>query len=162
MLRILFYVLLLSVFINVDAQNVPTFATRHIPEMEYMVELNKWEKCKSTFLKSEDLAKIRKNWEKIVPLIKKNHISADAVKKMSRWAKKQMKKYKKISDISKLKFFPIRKYKKNNEVLLKAIVDVLPTHSPLVTRWFIIYILADIKTAAIKGVIFTIRGELLE
>ena len=134
-----------------------------IPEMDYIPEIDSWkfiDTTKNTY--AEDIKKAQLDWKE-----KKNwlqgKISATLVRSLSRWAKKEMKKYKKVPALPvDITLKPVRRDEQNTKVVFESTLDTLPTHSSLVTRWLKVIILYDRLTDTIIKVTFTIRGEILE
>ncbi len=146
-----------------DRQSDYLVGVSYIPEMNYIPEIDSWLFCDTTKGKyDDDIKKAKEDWKEKQIWIN-NQLDVKIVKSLSRWAKKEMKKYKKVPALPKdIKLKPIRVSTKSTKVVFESTLDTLPTHSSLVTRWLKIIILYDQITESIIKVTFTIRGEILE
>jgi hypothetical protein len=134
-----------------------------VPEMDYIPEIDSWQHIDTTKGKyDEDIKKAQADWKEKKSWLQKQ-ITVSLVKSLSRWAKKEMKKYKKVPALpTDIKLKPIRQNDNDTKVVFESTLDTLPTHSSLVTRWLKVIILYDRLTDKIVTVTFTIRGEILE
>lgn len=134
-----------------------------IPEMDYIPELDSWLFSDTTKEKyTKDIQKAKADWKEKKTWLQ-GQINVATVKSLSRWAKIEMKKYKKVPTLpTDIKLKPIRQNEQDTKVVFESTLDTLPTHSSLVTRWLKVIVLYDRLTDKIIKVTFTIRGEILE
>ena len=131
-----------------------------VPEMQAFPDL----KAGSPVLKDaarDHVAAARAAWQKAAPALQKR-ITPDVARSLSRWAKKQMEKYKKVPPLKDAAWTPVRSQDRGRRLLLEATLDTLPSHSPIVTRWLRAYLLYDVARKAVVRVTVTIRGQILE
>jgi hypothetical protein len=146
-----------------DRQSDYLVGLSFIPEMDFIPEIDSWSYCDTAKNKyTKDIKKAKADWKEKHDWIK-GHINIKLVKSLSRWAKKEMKKYNKVPALPKdIKLKPIRYSEVGNKIVFESTLDTLPTHSSIVTRWLKIIILYDRITESITKVTITIRGEILE
>ena len=131
-----------------------------IPEMEYIPELDDWSSYddkKDILNISEILALIKMKY----PFLKKE-LTPDLIKSISRYAKKEMNTYQTIPPLDTIKFLPKKVSSDGFKIVFEGIVDTLPSHSPIVTRWLKVFIVYNRATHSVIKAIITVRGELLE
>ena len=109
----------------------------------------------------DHVAAARAAWQKAAPALQKR-ITPEVARSLSRWAKKQMEKYKKVPPLKDVPWTPVRSHERDRKLVLEATLDTLPSHSPIVTRWLKAYLLYDVARKAVVRVTITIRGEMLE
>ena len=131
-----------------------------VREMEYMPELNGWQACvKENYTK--EVKKAMVDWEKKRSWVEAK-ITPELARELSRWAIKEMKNYKKVSPLSKVKFMPVRFNTDHKMIVLEGTIDTLPAHSPIITRWLKIFLVYDTINDEIIRATITIKGEILE
>jgi hypothetical protein len=131
-----------------------------VAEMKPIAELDSWKPCpEGAFAKPAEEA--RAALKKKLPEVEKR-VTAEAVRDLSGWAKKEMTKYEKVPSFDKVTWAPVRADDKQERLLLEGTVDTLPTHSPLVKRWLKTYVVYDVKNKEVSKVVVTIRGQVEE
>lgn len=110
---------------------------------------------------AEDVAKALTDWAGKRRSVQRL-ITAQRVRELSRWALKQMAAYRRVPPLQAVAFKPIAHHAEARRLVLEGVVDTLPSHSPLVTRWLKVYLLYDCEKQVVVKVAVTIRGELLE
>lgn len=143
-----------------DVQEQYPLSICFVREMEYMPELNGWESCSKEDYK-EEVKKALVDWEKKCTWVE-TRITPELARELSRWAIKEMKNYKKVSPLSKVKFIPVRFNPDHRMIVLEGTIDTLPAHSPIVTRWLKIFLVYDTVNKEIIRATITIKGEILE
>lgn len=84
-----------------------------------------------------------------------NPLTAQKVRDLSRWAKKEMADY----HLPPIKNQTFRATHINNtKILIESVLDTLPSHHPLVTRHLKLYLIYNRKHNTISEAIITIRG----
>ncbi|MBN1983661.1 MAG: hypothetical protein JW795_19150 [Chitinivibrionales bacterium] len=132
-----------------------------IREMEFIPYLDTWQPC-STSRELERFAdRVLQDWKTKRQFVR-GMLSPTVARSLSLWGRVAMKKYKKVGSIDTLTFKPIRCNPEKNKVLFEATIDTLPSHSPIVVRWFRLYLLYDSVTESVNEAIITIRGYLFE
>ena len=131
-----------------------------VPEMQYIPEVNGWTACKADAF-PEQAAKAAESWKKAMPWVNAQ-VTPELARKLSRWAKEQMKQYTKVSPLDKVTFKPVRHDERQRKLVLEGTVDTLPSHAAIVTRWLKLYLLCDLHAGDVLRVTVTIRGEMLE
>jgi len=142
------------------APEPPSVPIAWVPEMEQIKGFDGGAPCKPEDF-AEEVKKAREDWAAKRPGVERL-ITAQVVRDLSRWAKKQMEQYKRVPSLDKVPFKPVACHKDARRLVLEGEVDTLPTHSQLVTRWLKVYLLYDQEKQSIAGVAVTIRGQLLE
>ncbi|MFG0329337.1 MAG: hypothetical protein ACF8PN_05495 [Phycisphaerales bacterium] len=89
-------------------------------------------------------------------------VDADEVRRLSQWATDRMDRYRPPPTFDGVLLQPISRDPAGDRITLASIVDALPSHSPLVKRRLVVFLLARESTKAIEEAIVTIRGEVLE
>ncbi len=147
-------------FFKAKAPGPPAVPVAMVAEMEPIAGIDGGTACKPDEF-ADDAAKALADWAakraSVEPLI-----TAQKVRELSRWAKKQMAAYRRVPPLDKAAFRPAFYHKDARRLVLEGVLDTLPTHSHLVTRWLKVYLLYDQSTQAIVKVAVTIRGELQE
>jgi hypothetical protein len=126
-------------------------------EMAYIPEVDGWNKCPPGGF-AVDSNKAAAAWDSLYSWVEKC-CDNEAVKGLSRWAKKQTASYKRTRSFKGLIFSPVRERSDQKKLVLRAVADILPTHSPVVGRCLILYLLYDRDIGSILSVTITIRGE---
>lgn len=142
------------------AATEPRVEVRLVPEMERIPEVDAWPRARPDAFR-EHTALVREAWKKTAPQVEKQ-LTAKVVRGLSRWAKRQMEKYDKVPPLRDAAWQPIRWNEKEGKLVLEAVLDTLPSHSPLVTRWLKGYLVYDTRRRALLRLILTIRGQALE
>lgn len=129
-----------------------------VREMNYVPEIDEWpyytqDRC------STEIAAMTNEWNKKKSWIAKQ-LHPALVQGLSQWAQKEMLNYTSVSSLDSVLLLPIRC--KSPYIVSEALVDTLPSHSPIVTRWLKVYIIYNSDLQQLLRVIITIRGELLE
>jgi len=131
-----------------------------VHEMGYIPELASWKREKVD--NADDHVKsVTEQWRKGAPSLEKV-ITAPLARRLSRWSRKQMAAYKKVSPLTSVKFKCVRANAQQRKIVFEGTIDTLPTHSPIVTRWLRVYVLYDTASKAIVRTTVTIRGQILE
>jgi hypothetical protein len=86
-------------------------------------------------------------------------VTPQKVRELSRWAKKQMENYRQVKG-SPVAFRAA--FATPGQLVAWTILEVLPSHSPVVTRWLKLYVTYDAAADRITRVSVTIRGEAQE
>jgi len=131
-----------------------------VPEMGYIPEVNDWASCKPEAF-PEETARALADWKTKLPWVKER-VTPALARRLSGWAKEEMKQYQAVPPLEKVAFKPVRQDKHDRKLVLEGTVDTLPTHSPIVTRWLKLFLLCDRRSGTVLRVTVTIRGELLE
>lgn len=135
---------------------------RSVPEMVNIKEVDGWEYNPNPLTPEEkkafqtDFLARRNDFN--------SFITPELVRNLSRWANKQMEEYKEVSLPKEILWVPNCSHGNGDEkrILMEATLEVLPTHSPLVTRWLKGYALFNPHANKIEWIIITIRGERME
>jgi hypothetical protein len=136
-----------------------------VPEMGYIAELNVWKFCRSD-AHPEHTKKFAELWPKkakeLQPIV-----TPDLARRLSRWAQKQMEDYDRSPVLDKVKLVPVavnmdERSGKLRHLVFRGVVDTLPTHQSLVTRWLEVYVVYSVPGESILRTTITIRGQLLE
>ncbi|MBT3602237.1 MAG: hypothetical protein HOE48_00810 [Candidatus Latescibacteria bacterium] len=85
-----------------------------------------------------------------------NQITAEKVRNLSNWAKKEMADYE--LPAFKNQTFRATHIQNNENLLIESVLDTLPSHHPLVTRQLKLYLIYNRKHNTIIDAIVTIRG----
>ena len=85
-----------------------------------------------------------------------NQITAEKVRNLSNWAKKEMADYE--FPAFKNQTFRATHIQNNENLLIESVLDTLPSHHPLVTRQLKLYLIYNRKHNTIIDAIVTIRG----
>ena len=129
-----------------------------VPEMMSLPEEKCWSSCDPNAF-PEEVAAAAADWRKKSAWVQ-GHLTPELARGLSRWAHEQMASYQQVPDVAGAKWKPVAADK--THLLLEAIVDTLPVHSPLVTRWLVLFVSYDRSTKSIDRVTITIRGQVLE
>jgi hypothetical protein len=132
-----------------------------LPEMERNPDIDGGRRCRPDQFPKEKAAALA-DWQKKKRDWVAKQVTPEVVRKLSRWARKEMEQYKAVPPLTKVDFKPVRHREADRRLLLEGTLDTLPTHSPLVTRWLKVFLLYDKTTKSIIRVTVTIRGQLLE
>jgi hypothetical protein len=140
--------------------------TVFIPEMERIAEIEAIERAPRW--SDADKAQIAKEtgqavaeWKQLVPDVAKE-LTPERVRTLSRWARPQMEGYKTVPPLDKTPVQPIGTDAQRKTLVLEGVIDTLPSHHQLVTRWLKVYVVYSLSNHAITKIIITIRGERLE
>ncbi|MBM4034114.1 MAG: hypothetical protein FJ291_20365 [Planctomycetes bacterium] len=147
-------------FLKARKPPAPAVPVVLVPEMEPIAGLDGGTPCKPEEF-AADVAKAQADWAAKRPGIEPL-VTAQKVRELSRWAKKEMQEYRRVPSLAKVAFRPAYLHKEAGHLVLEGTADTLPTHSPLVTRWLKVYLLYDQGKQAIVKVAVTIRGEVQE
>lgn len=155
LIHLLFVIFSLPVF----AHTYP-MALRYVPEMEFITEADTWDK-NIPKLDSSHISIVNKQWEQKYTFAEDN-ISRSQIRKLSQWAKKEMRKFRRVPSLANLTFTPYAYLSSPKKILFRSTVASLPSHSDVVKRYLYIFIIYDEHSKKITETIFTIRGDLLE
>lgn len=108
-----------------------------------------------------ELRWVAAEWKKRIPEVQRE-VTPQRVRSLSRWAKKQMEPYRAVPALERAQLGIVGVNPPKELLILEGTIDTLPTHSPLVTRWLKVFLLADMRQKTILRVFITIRGERLE
>ncbi len=89
-------------------------------------------------------------------------ITPSVVQSLSRWATAQMQSYRSVPPLSRAAFQCLGMNRNSHRLVYESVLDTLPTHQVLVTRWLKLFLIYDRERAQISQVIVTIRGQRLE
>lgn len=146
-----------------NRRDLPPVPIVFAPEMAGLSELDEWEHFgpapPADFAAHEKTIATR--WNELRPWLK-TRVTPAAVRRLSRWAVPQMEGYQRVPPLDKASFHPVRQEPGGKRLLYEAILDTLPTHHALVTRWLKVYLVFDPTSKAVQKVIVTIRGQVLE
>lgn len=133
-----------------------------LPEMEKIAAADGWAFSREDMKESQS-KRFLADFTAKYPTVRQS-LTPEAVRKLSRWAKKEMETYDAVTfpEAGKIFWQPIRRDAAGKKILLETTLDTLPTHSPLVTRWLKLFAIYDISTEEISVITVTIRGEVLE
>lgn len=138
----------------------PTILTLMVPEMEKVPGFDDAAPCKPDQFPA-DVEKALADWATKRHAVERVLTPAKA-RELSRWAKKQMETYTRVTPLADIRLKLIACDKDRRRLVLEGDVDKLPTHSALVTRWLKVYLLYDQTREAVVQAAVTIRGQLLE
>ncbi len=161
LLRFLFLCLLLPGAIQ-HARAAPESAPpaiRWVVEMERVPEL-KWPHADAKDY-AEDRQQMMKAWQEISAAVQQQLTAAEVIR-LCKWARLQMKSYTEVPSLERPDFQLLAASAGEKQLVFEATLQVLPTHSPLVTRWLKLLVVYDQRRRVISQVIMTIRGELQE
>jgi hypothetical protein len=136
-----------------------------VPEMGYIAELQVWKFCRSD-AHAEHAKKLGELWPKeakeLQPIV-----TPDLARRLSRWSQKQMEDYDRSPALEKVKLMPVavnmdERLGKPRHLVFRGVVDTLPTHHSLVTRWLEVYVVYSVPGESILRTTITIRGQRLE
>lgn len=134
-------------------------AIRWVPEMERVPELT-WPHADAKDY-AEDRQQMIKAWPKISAAVQEKLTAAEVIK-LSKWARLQMQGYAGVPSLERPDFQLQAASAGEKQLVFSATLQVLPTHSPLVTRWLKLLVVYDQHRRVISQVIITIRGEVQE
>jgi len=134
-------------------------AIRWVPEMEGVPELN-WPRADAQDF-AEDRRQMLKAWKEISAAVQQELTAAEVIR-LSKWAKPQMQGYGGPPSLEHPDFQPQTVSVAEKQLVFEATLQVLPTHSPIVTRWLKLLVIYDQRRGAISQVVITIRGEVQE
>ena len=138
----------------------PALALRDVPEMESIVEVDRWPLCApADYTNAAHLAAAE--WAERLPLLQA-HVTPALVRSLSRWARSEMTAYRELPPLARPRLEPVRLQPERHQLVLQATLGPLPTHSPLVTRTLQAFVLFDLDTRRIVWIALTIRGEAQE
>lgn len=139
-------------------ENAPP-AIRWVPEMERVPELD-WPRANARDY-AEERRQMLAAWQEISAGVQRKLTAAEVVQ-LSKWAKPQMQNYAAVPAIGQPDFQLQTASAGEKQLVFEATLQVLPTHSPLVTRWLKLFVIYDRSRRAILEAVFTIRGEAQE
>lgn len=136
------------------------------PEMTYPDGPNGWTPAREwTDAQKAQAAQAQKDaqaeWKKLAPQYARL-LPVEKVRELSRWAQKEMAQYQSVPPLEKTVLTPVALASDGRQLLLEGVIDVLPSHHRLVTRWLKVYLRYDLAGKRTAGVVFTIRGQLEE
>jgi len=136
-----------------------------VPEMGYIPEVNSWKHC-SPSAHSEHTREAQKLWPAKAAELKPV-VTPDLARRLSGWAKEQMKDYDRVPPLENVKLKPVAVSGDEDSgrlyhLVFCGTVDTLPSHSSVVTRWLQVYVLYSVPGKCIQRVTVTIRGQRLE
>ncbi len=133
---------------------------RLVPEMERIEEVDRCE-----YLAPDSYARateqVRREWPSQWPRLAEQ-ITRPVVQGLSRWAKSEMQSYPGVPARAQANPRVIGLDKGRMVLVYEVILDTLPTHNPLVTRWLKVFILYDLHRGRALQAVVTIRGQVLE
>ena len=136
------------------------------PEMSYAIEPNGWilprewtNDQKSQAVKAQKEAQAL--WQKLAPQYAQ-WVTPEKVRELSRWAQSQMAHYRAVPPLERSVLEPVGLSSDGRILALEGVIDTLPSHHRLVTRWLKVYVHYDLSAKKIVQVVFTIRGQLKE
>jgi len=132
-----------------------------LPEMERSPDVDGQPHCEDPKVAAAHLPHVRAAWTALAPEVQQR-LTPEAVRALSRWAKKQMEGYKKVPPVANAAWTLSAASDDRRTLVFEATLDTLPTHSPIVTRWLKGYLLFDAEAKHVTRVTLTIRGQLLE
>ena len=132
---------------------------RFVPEMERVAELE-WSRADAKDF-AEDRQRMLAAWKEISGAVQQKLTAAQVIN-LSKWAKPQMQSYADVPALDRPDFQLQTASAGEKKLLFEATLEVLPTHSPLVTRWLKVFVIYDQSRRAISQVVVTIRGEVQE
>lgn len=133
---------------------------RFVPEMESVPELDKWPQVEGS-AHEDDLRQMKVEWKKIMADVQRKLTVAQVIA-LSKWAKPQMQNYTVLPSLDQPDFELRAALAQEKKLLFEATLQVLPSHSPIVTRWLKLLVVYDQERRTIRQVIITIRGEAQE
>lgn len=139
----------------IPSGNAVPIEIKWIPEMDYRPETSNWQPIGAGHSANEIKA-AQQQWRSNVLWVQ-TQISNKTVYDLSRWSSDEMKGYTKQPVLSGVTLYPL--LKDNSKIILKGIIDTLPSHSRSVARWLVMFVVYDSNKSAITQVIFTIEGE---
>ncbi|MEK7269453.1 MAG: hypothetical protein AAB215_00775, partial [Planctomycetota bacterium] len=86
-------------------------------------------------------------------------ITPDLVRSLSRWARPQMAGYAKVLSLDSAVFAPVAESPDSKRLLFEAILDTLPSHTPIVKRWLKVFLVYDRDSSCVVRAVVTIRGQ---
>ena len=89
-------------------------------------------------------------------------LTAKKITQLSEYAIEEMAAFKKSSCLKKAVWYRIPEKTVDSRYVIMTKLDTLPSHSPIVTRWSVIYAIVDPQHQKIERFYITIRGEMLE
>jgi len=123
-----------------------------------------WTHCREDAY-PDDMGKALVDWERKRPWVEKQ-ITAELVRALSGWARREMESYRSVPPLSHVAFKPVASRDtgdNHRRILLEGTIDTLPSHSPgIVTRWLKIYLVYDSEIWTVRTAIITIEGQRLE
>ncbi len=141
---------------EVASPAAPAVTMRFLAEMERIPELE-WP-SDSTLARPQDLSRVTEDWAKCFRSLEEK-LTANAVIGLSRWAKAQMQTYAQVPRLAHPDFHFVAASPSGQEAIFEATLEVLPSHSPIVTRWLKLFLIYDRRNSHLSTVIVTIRGE---
>ena len=132
---------------------------RFVPEMERVAELE-WPRADAKIY-AEDRPRMLAAWQEISGAVQRKLTAAQVIQ-LSKWAKPQMQSYADVPALDRPDFQLQTASAGEKKLVFEATLQVLPTHSPLVTRWLKLLVIYDRERRAILQVVITIRGEVQE
>lgn len=136
-----------------------------VPEMGFVPELRMWRWC-SADTEPAATKKLSELWPTEATRLR-SIVTPDLARRLSRWAKPQMEGYHNVPPLEKVQLKPVATDRKSDDeqpsyIIFRGVIDTLPVHSPLVTRWLEVYVLYGVKSESILRSTITIRGQVLE
>jgi hypothetical protein len=129
-----------------------------VQEMKFIPEVGSWNKC-APGAYPEAVKQVQNAWPEQSARIAR-YVTPDLARRLSLWAQKEMEAYQRVPPLDNIRFTPVTESPKSGWIVLRGIVDTLPTHAPgVVTRWLELYVLCDKSGKPIERVTVTIRGE---
>ena len=141
---------------EVATPGAPVVTRRFLAEMERIPELE-WP-SDSALARPQDLSRVTEDWAKCFRSLEEK-LTAEMVIGLSRWAKAQMQTYARVPRLAHPDLHFVAVSPSGQEAIFEATLEVLPSHSPLVTRWLKLFLIYDRVNSRLSTVIVTIRGE---
>lgn len=132
---------------------------RFVPEMERVSGLD-WPRVEVGNY-AEDRQRMLAAWPEISGAVRRKLTAAEVIR-LSKWARPQMQGYVGVPALDRPDLQLQAASAGEKQLIFEATLQVLPTHSPLVTRWLKLFVIYDRSRRMISQVIITIRGEIQE
>ncbi len=129
-------------------------------ELHLIPEADTWTPCEPTAF-PDATQKLAKAWPAHARALKP-YVTADVVRRLSRYAHREMAMYSKAPSLAPLSFRPRASHRDGAFITFAAQADPLPSHSPLVKRWLEIFVLYNVTGDAVERVTVTVRGQVEE
>ncbi len=128
-----------------------------IPEMDYIPEVDTWPDCPTTGYEA-DIQKAIGDWQLKGAWVA-SQINPAVVRELSHWARPQMMAYSRVPPLSQVLPALVAIDRDNRRLLFEGTVDTLPSHSPKVKRYLLLYLMYDRMSGQVFRATLTIRGE---
>lgn len=134
-----------------------------VPEMQYIPEIDSWNPNDNEIqVNNEQKDALLADWAKKRQWCSEQ-IDPTMVKALSRWGVESMTTYDKVAAFAdNMSFTAVSEYKEHCKIVFLGVIEELPSHSPIVQRNLILYLLYDSRSKEIIRATVTIRGEASE